>query len=100
MKMFWIFQLDALRKNVDMDGNAVEDNYRPTQGLNARTVYHHQPAGPCFHTGSYPASNTRPAGPVAPYAYASVMPGRETLTSPEACQTLCQVTNRTQLCNL
>ena len=36
-----IFQLEALRKNVDMDGNAVEDNYRPTQALNSRTVYHY-----------------------------------------------------------
>ena len=37
------FQLTALRKNVDMDGNAVEDNYRPTQALNDRMVYHYDP---------------------------------------------------------
>ena len=51
-----------------MDGNAVEDNYRPTKGLNGRTVYHHdvnvddmsggggpeEPEGPCFVNGSIP----------------------------------------------
>ena len=47
-----------------MDGNAVEDNYRPTQGVNDRTVYHHDinagggsgggAALPCFHSGSGP----------------------------------------------
>ena len=37
------FQLAALRKNVDMDGNVVEDNYRPPQGRNGRTVFHHDP---------------------------------------------------------
>jgi len=61
--------LAALRKNVDYDGNAVVDNYRPPQALNGRTVYHHEivnmaggggagaptaAPGPCFHSGSYP----------------------------------------------
>ena len=40
LKMFWKFQLDALRKNVVGDGNDLADNYRPTQGLGSRTVYH------------------------------------------------------------
>merc|ERR1719367_2482327 len=57
--------LAALRKNVDMDGKAVQDNYRPTQGVNDRTVYHHEFNvdmsgggggfdGPCFVTGAVP----------------------------------------------
>jgi len=42
-KPFYVHKnfLGALRKNVDMDGNTVEDNYRPTQELNSRTVYYH-----------------------------------------------------------
>ena len=28
-----------------MDGNTVEDNYRPTQELNSRTVYYHDAMG-------------------------------------------------------
>merc|ERR1719367_1061578 len=58
--------LAALRKNVDMDGKAVQDNYRPTQGVNDRTVYHHEFNvdmsgggggfdGPCFVTEVIPS---------------------------------------------
>ena len=38
-------QIAALKKNVDMYGDEIQDNYRPTQALNNRTVYHHV-AGP------------------------------------------------------
>ena len=40
-----------------MEGNAVVDNYRPPQGLNERTVYHHDVnielalAAPCTDLG-------------------------------------------------
>ena len=34
-------QLTALRKNLDYNGDALQDNYRPTQALNNRTVYYH-----------------------------------------------------------
>ena len=36
-----IFQISALRKNLDNNGDALQDNYRPTQAINGRTVYHH-----------------------------------------------------------
>ena len=36
-----MLQIAALRKNVDAEGNALVDNYRPPQGLNERTVYHY-----------------------------------------------------------
>ena len=51
---------------------------------------------PCFHTGSYPnqlRSGARQLS-VPPVDSAS----DNTMTSPEACQTLCQVANYTQLC--
>ena len=35
------FKVRLLRKNEDSDGNALEDNYRPTQDLNSRTVHYH-----------------------------------------------------------
>ena len=34
-------QLAALRKNLDVNGDALQDNFRPTQALNNRTVYYH-----------------------------------------------------------
>ena len=37
------FQLTALRKNIDTDGNPLVDNFRPTQALNDRTLYHYDP---------------------------------------------------------
>jgi len=35
--------LPALRKNLDSKGDVLQDNYRPTQGINGRNVYHYQP---------------------------------------------------------
>jgi len=44
----------ALKKNVDINGDEIQDNYRPTQALNNRTVYHYvagsgyeEPEAPC-----------------------------------------------------
>jgi len=37
--------MDALRKNLDNVGEPIQDNYRPTQELNNRTVYHYSGAG-------------------------------------------------------
>ena len=34
------FQLNALRKNVDADEKPLDDNYRPTQPLNGRSIEH------------------------------------------------------------
>merc|ERR1719264_2304518 len=31
----------ALRKNLDNHGEALQDNYRPTQAINGRTVFHY-----------------------------------------------------------
>ena len=36
------FQLRVLRRNVDHDGNALADNYRPTQALNSRVVNYYR----------------------------------------------------------
>ena len=40
-QMIFSCQITALRKNVDAEGNMLYDNYRPTQDINSRTVYHH-----------------------------------------------------------
>jgi len=39
--------LQALRRNPDQYGNAIQDNYRPTQALNGRLVYHTAPKHVC-----------------------------------------------------
>ena len=38
-KSFFI-QISALKKNLDNKGDALQDNYRPPQAINDRTVYH------------------------------------------------------------
>ena len=35
-----LFQITALKKNLDNHGDALQDNYRPPQAVNGRTVYH------------------------------------------------------------
>ena len=37
----YILQMEALRKNLDIEGNPLQDNYRPTQELNNRKVYYY-----------------------------------------------------------
>ena len=37
-----IFQMEALRRNVDIEGNPLQDNYRPTQELNNREVHYYE----------------------------------------------------------
>ena len=34
------FQITTLKKNLDNHGDALQDNYRPPQAVNGRTVYH------------------------------------------------------------
>ena len=38
----YILQMEALRRNVDMQGTPLQDNYRPTQELNNRMVYYYK----------------------------------------------------------
>ena len=35
--------IQALRKNLDLNGETLQDNYRPTQAVHGRNVYHYQP---------------------------------------------------------
>ena len=37
----YFLQMEALRKNLDVQGNSLQDNYRPTQELNDRKVYYY-----------------------------------------------------------
>ena len=39
--LFHQLQLRLLRKNDDVNGDTLEDNYRPTQDLNSRTVHYY-----------------------------------------------------------
>merc|ERR1711935_111617 len=58
--------LAALRRNLDSNGDAIQDNYRPTQTLNGRFIYHHSsdsssslPASGCTNDNSSSSDGTQ-----------------------------------------
>ena len=84
----------------------LQDNFRPTQDVNGRSVYHFQPGmadssmssqapqGPCFHTGSAPSfssAGARVGSPTTEVIGVHVPPF--TIDTPEGCQLKCQVSN-------
>jgi len=103
--------ISALKKNLDNNGDALQDNYRPPQAINDRTVYHfsrddaaglaagsQDPCAPCgggFYvnaTHAYPDGGTKIAGADG-YTGLPVAGVQATaIKTPEECQAKCAET--------